>query len=102
MMYGLYKNLGFKMETIVQPKIDIEEDLVKKAKENLKNERQVVVHVTIKTSFSWWQLRIWPSTFFNSKYWGETNPSCLMLKKIPFLSSVVACFWINTSIHFDF
>lgn len=50
-------------EIITLPDVKIDEEVVTKAKEALQVERQVIVHVTIKSTYTWWQVRIWPSTF---------------------------------------
>ncbi|MDX5478605.1 MAG: hypothetical protein LPJ98_09125, partial [Cyclobacteriaceae bacterium] len=50
-------------EIITLPAVKIDEEVITKAKEAFQVERQVIVHVTMRTSFTWWQVRIWPSTF---------------------------------------
>lgn len=50
-------------EIITLPDVKIDEEVITKAKEALQVERQVIVHVTIKSTYTWWQVRIWPSTF---------------------------------------
>lgn len=68
---------------ITPPAIKLEEDLVQKAKEQVNIERQVIVHVVLKTDFAWWQLRIWPSTFLIPKE-GGVKSKLLNADKIPF------------------
>lgn len=61
------------MNPHVVPSIDIEEQLVADAKAQLEVERQVIVHITVHSSYSWWQLRIWPSTFLIPREGGERS-----------------------------
>lgn len=71
------------IEVIVKPEVKIEPDLVQQAKELVNIERQVIVHVLLKTGFSWWQLRIWPSTFLIPREGGGKS-RLLNADKIPF------------------
>ncbi len=70
-------------EIIINPTIEVEEDLVQKAKEHVNIERQVIVHVVLRTNIAWWQLRIWPSTFLIPKEGGGKS-KLLNADKIPF------------------
>lgn len=54
---------GYQPEVITISEEKIDEEVISKAKEAIDVERQVIVHVTMRTSFTLWQLRIWPSTF---------------------------------------
>ncbi|PRY84551.1 hypothetical protein [Mongoliibacter ruber] len=71
------------MEKVAPPKIDLEKKLITDAQAQSKVERQVIVHVSISTGHSWWQIRIWPSTFLIPREGGEKS-KLLNADKIPF------------------
>jgi hypothetical protein len=71
------------VDPLVIPEIAIDENLLTKAKNHLQVERQVIVHVTIQTRHSWWQLRIWPTTFLIPRE-GGSQSKLLNADNIPF------------------
>lgn len=71
------------MEPQVIPAVEIEEELLAEAKIQADVEKQVIVHVTIHSSYSWWQLRIWPSTFLIPRE-GGSKAKLLNADNIPF------------------
>jgi hypothetical protein len=70
-------------EVITEREVKIEKEVVKLAKESAEIEKQVIVHVTIKSSHTWWQLRIWPSTYLIPKE-GIIKSKLLNVENIPF------------------
>ncbi|PSL04845.1 hypothetical protein [Cecembia rubra] len=74
---------GYQPEIITIPEVKIDEEVISKAKEAIEVERQVIVHVTMRTSFTWWQLRIWPSTFLVPRGIGPES-KLLNAENIPF------------------
>lgn len=68
---------------LIIPAVQIDEELLVKAKVNLQVEKQVIVHVTIQTTHSWWQLRVWPTTYLIPREGGNRS-KLLNADNIPF------------------
>ncbi len=71
------------MGKIITPIVDLERKLIADAQEQIRVERQVIVHVSISTTHSWWQIRIWPSTFLVPRE-GADKAKLLNADRIPF------------------
>ncbi|GHB44173.1 hypothetical protein [Mongoliitalea lutea] len=71
------------MEPSVIPAVEIDEELLTEAKIQADVEKQVIVHVTIQSTYSWWQLRIWPSTYLIPRE-GGAQAKLLNADNIPF------------------
>lgn len=51
------------MGEITIPKVEIDEELLRKAKARTKEEKQIVVHIQVKVPEVPFAIRIWPNTF---------------------------------------
>ncbi|EKB49270.1 hypothetical protein B879_02116 [Cecembia lonarensis LW9] len=81
-------------EIITLPDVKIDKEVIAKAKECIEVEKQVIVHVSIRTSFTWWQIRIWPSTFLVPRGAGSES-KLLNADNIPFYPQWLYVFGSN-------
>jgi hypothetical protein len=70
-------------DTIILPDVKIDKEVIAKSKEAIQVEKQVIVHITLRTSFAWWQVRIWLSTFLIPREGGDQS-KLLNAENIPF------------------